>query len=125
LPNRKIAHFQGQIAPALKKFGKELDLRMKDLFAKGRLKSHLTAAAIRKCEGYSPLPLLFVLTKVVFLPMDTVPDLLSQPLQSFSPAHQDTFYRFKKAEWSWGGFYRRFIRFLGQRPGCRSVAAIA
>ena len=35
--NRKIAHFQGQIETALKKFGEELDLRMKDLFAKQRL----------------------------------------------------------------------------------------
>jgi len=28
---------------------------MKDLFAKLRIKSHLTAAGIRKCEGYSLL----------------------------------------------------------------------
>jgi hypothetical protein len=26
---------------------------MKDLFAKLRIQSHLTAAGIRKCEGYS------------------------------------------------------------------------
>lgn len=115
--NRKIAHFQGQIETALKKFREELDLRMKDLFAKLRIKSHLTAAGIRKCEGYSPLHLLFVLTNVVFLHIATVHDLLSRPLKSFSQAHKDTFYRFKKAEWSWGAFYRRFIRFLGRRSG--------
>ena len=53
--NRKIAHFQGQIETALKKFREELDLRTKDLFAKLRIKSHLTAAGIRKWEGYSLL----------------------------------------------------------------------
>ena len=63
--NRKIAHFQGQIETALKKFREELDLRMKDLFAKLRIKSHLTAAGICKCEGFPPVHLLFVLTQVL------------------------------------------------------------
>jgi len=117
LHNRKIAHFQGQIETALKKFREELDLRMEDLFAKLRIKSHLTAAGIRKCEGYSPLHLLFVLTNVVFLHIATVHDLLTRPLRSFCQAHKDTFYRFKKAEWSWGAFYRRFMQFLGRRSG--------
>ena len=81
--NRKIAHFQGQIETALKKFGEELDLRMKDLFAKGRLKSHLTAAAIRKCEGYSPLPLLFVLTKGCFSLWTRCPICSANPCSHF------------------------------------------
>ena len=81
--NREIAHFQGQIETALKKFREELDLRMKNLFAKLRIQSHLTAAGIRKCEGYSPLHLLFVLTKVVFLHIATGHDLLTRPLRSF------------------------------------------
>jgi hypothetical protein len=71
---------------------------MKDLSAKLRIKSHLTAAGIRKCEGYSPLLLLFILTNVVFLHIATVHDLFSRPLKSFSQAHTDTFDRFKKAE---------------------------
>ena len=37
MPNRKIAHFQGLIETAVKKFREALDLRMKDLFAKPRL----------------------------------------------------------------------------------------
>ena len=114
--NRKIDHFQGQIETALKKFAGELDLRMKDLFAQLHIQSHLTAAGIRKCEGFSPVHLLFVLTNVVFLHITTVYDLLSRPLMTFFQAQKDTFYRFKKAEWSWGAFYRRVILFLGAAP---------
>jgi hypothetical protein len=117
LHTRKIARFQGQIETALKKFRQELDLRMKEVFAKLRIQSHLTAAGIRKGEGYSPGHLLFVLTNAVFLQISTVHDLLSRPLKPFFQAHKDTFYRFKKAEWSWGAFYRRFLKFLGRRSG--------
>jgi hypothetical protein len=94
-----------------------LDLRIKDLFAKLRIHSHLTTAGIRKCESYSPLHLLFVLTKVAFLHIATVHNLLSRPLKSFSLAQKDTFQRFKKAGWSWGALYRCFIRFWGRRSG--------
>jgi hypothetical protein len=115
LHNGKLARFQGQIETALKKFAAELDLRMKDLFANLRIKSHLTAAGIRKCEGFPPVHLLFVLTNTVFLHIATVHDLLSRPLKPFFQAQKDTFYRFKKAEWGWGTFYRRVILFLGRR----------
>lgn len=113
--NRNLIRFQGQIETVLKKFAGELDLRMNDLFAQLHIQSHLTAAGIRKCEGFSPVHLLFVLTNTVFLHIHNVCDLLSRPLKTFFQAQKDTFYRFKKAEWSWGAFYRRVILFLGRR----------
>ena len=113
--NRKIALFQGQIETALKKFRADLELRIKGLFSGLHIQSHLTGAGIRKCEGFSPLHLLFVLTNLAFLHIKTVPDLLHQPLQALFLAQKDAFYRFKKAEWSWGPFYRRFLAYLGAR----------
>ena len=113
--NRKLALFQGQIETALKNFRADLELRIKELFAVLHIKSHLTGAGIRKCEGVSPLHLWFVLTNLVFLHINTVHDLLHRPLKSMFQAQKDTFYRFKKAEWSWGPFYRRFIAYLGRR----------
>ena len=62
-----------------------------------------------------PGHLLFVLTNLVFLHIKTVHDLLHRPLQSLFLAQKDAFYRFKKAEWSWGPFYRRFLALLGRR----------
>jgi hypothetical protein len=59
--------------------------------------------------------LLYVLTNLVFLHIKTVHDLLRRPLKSWSKAQKDAFYRFKKAEWSWGPFYRRFLAYLGKR----------
>ncbi len=112
--NRKIARFQGQIETALKNFRVTLELRIKELFAVLRIQSHLTGAGIRKCEGFSPRHLLFVLTNLVFLHIKTVHDLLHRPLQSLFLAQKDAFYRFKKAEWSWGPFYRRFLAYLGK-----------
>ena len=113
--NRKIARFQGQIETALKNFRAGLELRIKELFAMLHIQSHLTGAGIRKHEGASARQLLFVLTNLVFLHIKTVHDLLHRPLQSLFLAQKDTFYRFKKAEWSWGPFYRRFLTHLGRR----------
>ena len=113
--NRKIALFQGQIETALKKFRADLELRIKQLFSGLHIQSHLTGAGIRKHEGFSPLHLLFVLTNLAFLHIKSVHDLLHRPLQSLFQAQKDTFYRFKKAEWSWGPFYRRFLACLGGR----------
>jgi len=115
LHNRKIARFQGQIETALKNFRADLELRIKELFAVLHIQSHLTGAGIRKCEGFRPVHLLFVLTNLVFLHIKTVHDLLHRPLQSFFQAQKDAFYRFKKTEWSWGPFYRRFLAYLGRR----------
>ena len=58
---------------------------------------------------------LFVLTNLAFLHIQTVHDLLRRPLKSWFKAQKDALYRFKKAEWSWGPFYRRFLAYLGRR----------
>lgn len=113
--NRKIARFQGQIETALKNFRADLELRIKELFAVLHIQSHLTGAGIRKYEGASARQLLFVLTNLVFLHIKTVHDLLQRPFKFMVQAQKDAFYRFKKAEWSWGPFYRRFLAFLGRR----------
>jgi hypothetical protein len=113
--NRKIARFQGQIETALKNFHADLALRIKDLFAALHIQSHLTGAGIRKHEGFETAHLLFVLTNLVFLQTKTVHDLLQRPLHSLFQAQKDAFYRFKKAEWSWGPFYRRFLALMGRR----------
>ncbi len=36
-------------------------------------------------------------------------------VKSLCKARKDAFYRFKKAEWSWGPFYRRFLASVGRR----------
>jgi hypothetical protein len=115
LHNRNIVRFQGQIETALKNFRADLELRIKELFAGLHIQSHLTGAGIRKYEGFRPVHLLFVLTNLVFLHIKTVHDLLHRPLKSLFLAQKDAFYRFKKAEWSWGPFYRRFLAYLGKR----------
>lgn len=51
-------------------------------------------------RGLSPVYLLFVLTNTVFFHIATVHDLLSRPLKTFFQAQNDTFYRFKTAEWN-------------------------
>ena len=112
--NKKLALFQGQIETALQKFRADLELRLKKLFAVLHVKSHLTGAGICKREGFPPINLLFVLTNLAFLHITTVRDLLHRPFEALLRAHKDTFYRFKKAEWSWRPFYRRFLAYLGR-----------
>jgi hypothetical protein len=85
------------------------------LFAELHIQSHLAGAGIRKYGGFSPRHLWCVLTNLVFLHIKTVHDLLHRPLKSLFQAQKDAFYRFKKAEWSWGPFYRRFLDCLGRR----------
>ncbi len=113
--NRKLARFQGQIETALNIFRAGLELRIKELFARLHIQSHLTGAGIRKAEGFSPRHLLFVLTTLPLLHLKTVHDLLQRPLCSLFLAQKDAFYRFKKAEWSWRPFYRRFLAYLRWR----------
>jgi len=115
LHNRKLALFQGQIETALKKFRTDLELRMRSLFSDLRIQSHLTGAGICKREGYKPLHLMFILVNMMFLPIKTVHAFMKKPLANFFQAHKDTFYRFKKDEWSWRPFYRRFLTHLDQR----------
>lgn len=113
--NRKITRFQGQIETALQKFRGDLELRVKKLFALLHVKSHLTGAGICKREGCPPIKLLFVLTNLVFAHIKTIHDLLDRPLKSLVQGQKDAFYRFKKAEWSWRPFYRRFLAYLGRQ----------
>jgi hypothetical protein len=93
----------------------DLDLRIKNLFPVLRLKSHLTAAGIRKWDGYAPIHLMFVLVTLAFLKITSVHELMKQTVSSFYQARKDTFYRFKNGEWSWRPFYWRFIRHLGSK----------
>jgi hypothetical protein len=111
----KRASFQGQIETVLRMSLSELDLRIKNLFPVLRLKSHLTAAGIRKWDGYAPIHLMFVLVTLAFLKVTSVHELMKQMISSFYQARKDTFYRFKNGEWSWRPFYWRFIRHLGSK----------
>lgn len=111
--SKKLVLFQGQIETALQRFRADLELRVKKLFAVLHVKSHLTGAGICKREGCPPINLLFVLSNLVFVHIKTVHDLLDRPLKSLVQAQKDAFYRFKKAEWSWRPFYRRFLAYLG------------
>jgi hypothetical protein len=115
LHNRKIVRFQGQIETVLKNFRAGLELRIKELFSVLHIRSQMSGASIRKHEGFEAGHLLFVLTNLAFLQIKTVHDLLQRPLQSLFQAQKDAFYRFKKAEWSWGPFYRRFLALLRRR----------
>jgi hypothetical protein len=115
LHNKKLALFQGQIETAMKKFRTDLELRMRSLFPDLHIRSHLTQAGVRKCEGVKPFRLLFILVNMMFLPIKTVHALMQRPMANFFQAQKDTFYRFKKGEWSWRPFYRRFLAYLGQR----------
>jgi hypothetical protein len=111
----KRASFQGQIETVLRMSLSDLDLRIKKLFPLLRVQSHLTAAGIRKWDGYAPIHLLFVLVSLAFLKITSVHELMKQGLSSFYEARKDTFYRFKNGEWSWRPFYWRFIRHLGSK----------
>jgi hypothetical protein len=107
--------FQGQIETVLRMSLFDLDLRIKKLFPVLRVKSHLTAAGIRRWDGYAPIHLMFVLVTLAFLKITSVHELMKQGVSSFYQAHKDTFYRFKNGEWGWRPFYWRFIRHLGSK----------
>ena len=111
----KPVAFQGQIETVLRMSLSDLDLRIKKLFPLLRVKSHLTAAGIRKWEGYAPIHLLFVLVTLAFLKITSIHELIKHGVSSFYQARKDTFYRFKNGEWSWRPFSWRFIRRLGSK----------
>ncbi len=73
----KRASLQGQMGPVLRTSLSALDLRMKKLFPVLRVRSHPTAAGIRKWDGYAPIHLLmFVLVTLAFLKITSVHELM-------------------------------------------------
>ncbi len=69
----------------------DLDLRVRKLFTVLRIKSHLTAAEIRKWDGYAPIHLMFVLVNLVFVHVRSVHDLTKRFVATFYRAPKDTF----------------------------------
>jgi hypothetical protein len=88
---------------------------MRSLFPDLHIRSHPTQAGIRPGEGFKPFQLLFILVNMMVLPIKTVHALMQRPMANFFQAPKDTFYRFKKGEWSWRPLYRRFLAYLGHR----------
>ncbi len=76
--NRVDVEFQGQIETVLKESLADLDIKVKKIFQKLRIKSHLTAAGIRKNEGYAAIELVYAMVNMCFMNIQGVADFVKR-----------------------------------------------
>jgi len=117
LYTRKIDTFQGQIKMALKEAIPDLDLTLAKVFQTLRIRSHLTGAGIRKCEGYAAGHLIFAMFTSIFLTLPGLCGYAHLNLTALTTASKDAFYRLKNRDLGWRSFFWRFLGFLAQQLG--------
>lgn len=110
--SKKIEKFQGQIETVFQEAISDIDIKVRKLFKKLRIMSHLTAAGIRKLEGYPACHLLYVLVNLVFLHIKGIGDFSQRNLMTLSEAQKDAFYRFKNRDYSWRSFHWRLVCYM-------------
>jgi len=111
--NRVDVGFQGQIETVLKESLADLDIKVKKIFRKLRIQSHLTAAGIRKHDGYTALELVYAMVNMCFMHIHGVADFVRRNLVVLSGAQKDAFYRLKKRDCSWRAFHWRLVGHMG------------
>jgi hypothetical protein len=112
--NRVDIGFQGQIETVLKESLADLDIKVKKIFQKLRIQSHLTAAGIRKHDGYTALELVYAMVNICFMHIHGVADFVKRNLTVLTGARKDAFYRLKKRDCSWRAFHWRLVGHMGK-----------
>jgi hypothetical protein len=107
--NRVDVGFQGQIETVLKESLADLDIKVKKIFHKLRIQSHLTAAGIRKHDGYTAIELVYAMVNICFMHIHGVADLVKRNLTVLTGARKDAFYRLKKRDCGWRAFHWRLV----------------
>ena len=106
--------FQGQIETVLKESLADLDIKVKKIFQKLRIRSHLTAAGIRKNEGYTANELVYAMVNMCFMHIHGVADFVKRNLTFLCEARKDAFYRLKKRDCGWRSFHWRLVGHMGK-----------
>ena len=112
--NRVNIEFQGQIETVLKESLADLDIKVKKIFQKLRIQSHLTAAGIRKHDGYTALELVYAMVNICFMHIHGVADFVKRNLTVLTEARKDAFYRLKKRDCGWRAFHWRLVGHMGK-----------
>lgn len=106
--------FQGQIETVLKESLADLDIKVKKIFSKLRIQSHLTAAGIRKYDGYTALELVYAMVNMCFMHLHGIADFVKRNLTVITGARKDAFYRLKKRDCGWRAFHWRLVGHMGK-----------
>jgi hypothetical protein len=106
--------FQGQIETVLKQSLADLDIKVKKIFQKLRIQSHLTAAGIRKNDGYAAIELVYAMVNMCFMHIHGVADFVKRNLTVICEARKDAFYRLKKRDCGWRAFHWRLVGHMGK-----------
>ena len=112
--NRVDVEFQGQIETVLNESLCDLDIKVKKIFQKLRIQSHLTAAGIRKNDGYTTIELVYAMVNMCFMHIHGVADFVKRNLTVICEARKDAFYRLKKRDCGWRAFHWRLVGHMGK-----------
>ncbi len=112
--NTVTPRFQGQIETVLKESLADLDIKVKKIFQKLHIRSHLTAAGIQKYDGYPVFELVYAMVNMCFMHISGIADFVRRNLTFICEARKDAFYRLKKRDWGWRSFHWRLIGYVGK-----------
>jgi len=87
---------------------------VKKIFQKLRIQSHLTAAGIRKNDGYTAIELVYAMVNMCFMHIHGVADFVKRNLTVICEARKDAFYRLKKRDCGWRAFHWRLVGHMGK-----------
>ena len=96
--------FKGEIENYVNNRNNIFESRIDRVFSLLNFRTNLCRTNIKKKEGYHPAHLLFILTLLPLLKIDTVHRFCLKQWHHWSSSKKDTFYRFKQANYRWRTF---------------------
>ena len=104
-----LRKFKGEIENYVNNRNNIFESRIDRVFSFLNFRTNLCRTNIKKKDGYHPAHLLFILTLLPMLKIDTVHRFCLKQWHNWSTSKKDTFYRFKQANYRWRTFMYKVI----------------
>jgi len=102
--------FKGEIENYVNKSNNIFESRIDRAFSMLKIRTSLSLTKIRKKDGYHAAHLLFILTLLPLLKINTVHSFCLKKWYQWSASKKDTLYRFKQAKHRWRTFMYQVLR---------------
>ena len=105
----KFKKFQGEIETYVNNRNNIFESRIDRAFSALNFRTNLSRTNIKKKDGYHAVHLLFILTLLPLLKIDTVHGFCLKQWYHWSTSKKDSFYRFKQGNYRWRTFMYKVI----------------
>ena len=105
----KFKKFQGEIENYVNNRNNIFESRIDRAFSALNFRTNLSRTNIKKKDGYPAAHLLFILTLLPLMKIDTVHGFCLKQWYHWSTSKKDSFYRFKQGKYRWRTFMYKVI----------------